>query len=238
MCEADAFSGAPRYPCIKRYVPEFPAVTWSCVGHVSTFGNDRICQNQLSRAGHDRGDAHEGAGAGQGISVLAVLQMNDAEHSLAVTNTSAAVTPDRRAGDRDAGRRSPGTSVVIGGTPPIRACAGALTVPARRWLRALAPPAGLEAAARCQVPGPGAAAVVAGNEVGITGARQCAVPLGSAHLCAGFICGNMEMPWWRGCGCFPGGQGVAGSNPAVPTGSRVFRKYFSPTRASKRAIRL
>ena len=220
MCEADAFSGAPRYPCIKRYVPEFPAVTWSCVGHVSTFGNDRICQNQLSRAGHDRGDAHEGAGAGQGISVLAVLQMNDAAHSLAVTNTSAAVTPDRRAGDRDAGRRSPGTSVVIGGTPPIRACAGALTVPARRWLRALAPPAGLEAAARCQVPGPGAAAVVAGNEVGITGARQCAVPLGSAHLCAGFSCGNMEMSWWRGCGCFPGGQGVAGSNPAVPT---VFR---------------
>ena len=63
--------------------------------------------------------------------------------------------------------------------------------------------------------------MVAGNEVGITGARQCAVPLGSAHLCAGFICGNMEMPWWRGCGCFPGGQGVAGSNPAVPTGQRL-----------------
>src|SRR5262245_24507613 len=60
----------------------------------------------------------------------------------------------------------------------------------------------------------------AGNEVGITGARKCALPLWSAHMCAGFICGNMEMPWWRGCGCFPGGQGVAGSNPAVPT---VFR---------------
>ena len=40
--------------------------------------------------------------------------------------------------------------------------------------------------------------MVAGNEVGITGARQCAVPLGSAHLCAGFICGNTGMPWWRG----------------------------------------
>ena len=36
----------------------------------------------------------------------------------------------------------------------------------------------------------------------------------------GFICGNTEMTWWRGCGYFPGGQGVAGSNPAVPT---VFR---------------
>ena len=44
--------------------------------------------------------------------------------------------------------------------------------------------------------GPEAAAVVAGNEVGITGARQCAVPLGSAQLCAGLICGNTEMAWW------------------------------------------
>jgi hypothetical protein len=59
----------------------------------------------------------------------------------------------------------------------------------------------------------------AGNQVGITGARKCAVPLGSAHLCAGLICGNMGTAWWRGCGCIPGGQGVAGSNPAVPTGS-------------------
>jgi hypothetical protein len=28
----------------------------------------------------------------------------------------------------------------------------------------------------------------------------------------GFICGNKKVPWWRA-----GGQGVAGSNPAVPT---------------------
>jgi hypothetical protein len=67
--------------------------------------------------------------------------------------------------------------------------------------------------------GPGAAVVAAGNEVGITGARQCAVPLCSARLCVGLICGNMETPGQRGCGCFPGGQGVAGSNPAVPTGN-------------------
>jgi hypothetical protein len=53
--------------------------------------------------------------------------------------------------------------------------------------------------------------------VGTTGARRCALPLCSAHLCAGFICGNIDMTWWRGCGCIPGGQGVAGSNPAVPT---------------------
>ena len=46
--------------------------------------------------------------------------------------------------------------------------------------------------------GPVAAAVVAGNEVGITGARQCALPLRSAHLCTGLICGNMEMTWRRG----------------------------------------
>ena len=32
------------------------------------------------------------------------------------------------------------------------------------------------------------------------------------------------MTWWRGWVCFPGGQGVAGSNPAVPT---VFRTLVS-----------
>ena len=81
--------------------------------------------------------------------------------------------------------------------------------------------------------------MVAGNEVGITGARKCALPLCSARLCAGLICGNMEMPWWRGCGCIPGGQGVAGSNPAVPTGSDIFFEYTStPARANKRAIDL
>ena len=65
--------------------------------------------------------------------------------------------------------------------------------------------------------GPKQRPVVAGNEVGIIGARKCALPLSSAHLCARFICGNMETTWWRECGCIPGGQGVAGSNPAVPT---------------------
>src|SRR5262244_4022887 len=35
-----------------------------------------------------------------------------------------------------------------------------------------------------------------------------------------------------------GGQGVAGSNPAVPTGSDIFRIHFYPIRANKRAIRL
>ena len=35
----------------------------------------------------------------------------------------------------------------------------------------------------------------------------------------------------------PGGQGVAGSNPAVPTGSDIFRISFHPARANKRAIR-
>jgi len=72
-------------------------------------------------------------------------------------------------------------------------------------------PARLEAAAPCQVPGARSSGSVAGNEVGITGARTCALPLCSAHLCARSICGNIEVPWWRGCGCFPGGQGVAGS---------------------------
>jgi len=46
---------------------------------------------------------------------------------------------------------------------------------------------------------------------------MCAAALSAARLCAGSTCGNMEMTWWRGWVCFPGGQGVAGSNPAVPT---------------------
>jgi len=64
---------------------------------------------------------------------------------------------------------------------------------------------------------PEAAAAVAGNEVGITSAHKSTPLLCSAHLCAGSTCGNTKAPWWRGCVCFPGGQGVAGSNPAVPT---------------------
>ena len=56
-------------------------------------------------------------------------------------------------------------------------------------LRAPAP-AGLEAAPPRQASGPGAAAVAAGNEVGITGARMCALPLCSAHLCAASSAGT------------------------------------------------
>ena len=58
---------------------------------------------------------------------------------------------------------------------------------------------------------------VAWNEMGITRARVRALVLSPARLCAGLICANAGTAWWRGCGCFPGGQGVAGSNPAVPT---------------------
>ena len=83
--------------------------------------------------------------------------------------------------------------------------------------------------------GPEAEAVVAGNEVGTTGARRCALPLCPAHLCAGFRCGNRKVPWWRGCGCIPGGQGVAGSNPAVPTGNRVFSNIVTPLKSQQRA---
>jgi len=54
-------------------------------------------------------------------------------------------------------------------------------------------------------------AAVAGNEVGITCAHGGAQRLSPAHLCAGFTCGNMGTAWRRGCGCTPGGQGVAGS---------------------------
>ena len=86
--------------------------------------------------------------------------------------------------------------------------------------------------------GPVAAAVVAGNEVGITGARQCAVPLGSAHLCTGLICGNMEMTWRRDRCAFLGVK----ESPVQIRPSRLaaifFRIHFYPIRANKRAIRL
>ena len=71
--------------------------------------------------------------------------------------------------------------------------------------------------------------------MGITGARRCALPLSSAHLCARFICGNIEMPWWRECGCIPGGQGVAGSNPAVPTGSYAFSNIVTPHKSQHKS---
>jgi hypothetical protein len=131
--------------------------------------------------------------------------------------------PDRWAGDRDAGgRRSPKTPVVIGGTPPPEHAVAPLPGARKKAVaQGLRDPR--RSASSSAMPGTGAEAeaVVAGNEVGITGARKCAVPLCSARLCAGLICGNMKMTWWRGCVCIPGGQGVAGSNPAVPTGQRL-----------------
>ena len=54
-------------------------------------------------------------------------------------------------------------------------------------------------------------------------------------LVRGFICGNMEMPWWRGCGCIPGGQGVAGSNPAVPTVNQVFSNIVTPHKSQQKS---
>jgi hypothetical protein len=64
--------------------------------------------------------------------------------------------------------------------------------------------------------------LAAGNEVGITGARKCALPLCSAHLCAGLICGTMGMPWWRNVDAF---RGVKGS-PVQIRPSRLVRVYF------------
>ena len=81
---------------------------------------------------------------------------------------------------------------MIGGTPPIRACAGTLTGASEKAAEGCCAPQVWKQRRHARYPGSEAAAVAAGNEVGITGARKCAVPLCSAHLCAGLICGNME----------------------------------------------
>src|SRR5579859_4777563 len=100
-------------------------------------------------------------------------------------------------------------------------------------------PVGLEAAVPCQVPGPEAAAVVAGNEVGITGARKCALCRSGLLTCARALAAET--------GKFPGGDdryaflGVKGSPVQIRPSRLVvefFRIYFYLTRASKRGISL
>jgi hypothetical protein len=118
--------------------------------------------------------------------------------------------------------------------PATRACRGTLADASEKVVaEGSGAAARLEAAAPCQVPGARCSGSVAGNEVGITGARKCALPLYSAHLRARFTCRNTGMAWSRGCGCFPGGQGVAGSNPAVPTG---FFERLCPELGTKTAM--
>ena len=65
----------------------------------------------------------------------------------------------------------------------------------------------------------------AGNELGITSAREGALWLYPAHLCVASRAETLVMTWLRRCGYMAGGQGVAGSNPAVPT---IFRTLLGP----------
>jgi hypothetical protein len=122
-------------------------------------------------------------------------------------------TPDRWTGGSDAGcRHSPGPSAVIG--------------------RDLATGAGCGTR---RIAAPGSCTRRSGSSSAMSGARarssgRCGWERSGNHgrsqvrsaalFCSPvrcFICGSMEMAWWQACGCFPGGQGVAGSNPAVPT---------------------
>jgi len=80
---------------------------------------------------------------------------------------------------------------------------------------------------------PGTAAGAAGNELGTTCAHSCTLRLRPAPLCAASSAETMKTSWWRGCGCIPGGQGVAGSNPAVPTGNRVFSNIVTPHKSQQ-----
>ena len=90
------------------------------------------------------------------------------------------------------------------------------TVCARRRVRSscgpVRPPGGTVATVRYIKNGP-----AVGNEVGIASARHGTLPLLPAHLCVASPAETWTWAWWRRYGCIPGRQGVAGSNPAVPT---------------------
>jgi hypothetical protein len=110
--------------------------------------------------------------------------------------------------------------------------------PARRGqLRVLAPRRSGSGSAMSGVR-PGAAAVAAGNEVGITGARQCALLLCSARLCAASSAETRKFPGGVDVDAF---LGVKGSPVQIRPSRLVvefFRKYVCVTRANKRAILL
>jgi hypothetical protein len=68
-----------------------------------------------------------------------------------------------------------------------------------------------------------------GADLGAHSARTCSRRLSPAHL-------GTVLTWARTHSCrlphsgnIPGGQGVAGSNPAVPTGRRVFSNTLMPS---------
>src|SRR5262249_27890914 len=106
-------------------------------------------------------------------------ESRDAAHLWVTTQQCAVTTGSLDGWPGRCCSHSPGPSAVIGrdlATGPGWAPDGEQ--------RRAPPPAGLEAASPCHVAGPEAVAGVAGNEVGITGARKCAPPLCSAHLCA------------------------------------------------------
>src|SRR5690348_13258357 len=115
-----------------------------------------------------------------------VPKSRDAAH-LWVTTQQCAVTTGSLDGGPDAGcRHSPGASAVIGRDLATRSRLWRLTG-GRSGL--LHPPVWKQHR-HVRHPGRGAAAVAAGNEVGITGARMCALPLCSAHLCAASSAGT------------------------------------------------
>src|SRR6516165_10236926 len=76
-----------------------------------------------------------------------------------------------------------------------------------------------------------------GADLGAHSARTCSRRLSPAHL-------GTVLTWARTHSCrsprsgnFPGGQGVAGSNQAVPTGNEVFSNIFlSPQEPTKEPV--
>jgi hypothetical protein len=74
-----------------------------------------------------------------------------------------------------------------------------------------------------------------GAHMGAHCAPQCSALLQAAPPCALLTCAGGRQCRPRLCGCIPGGQGVAGSNPAVPTGSEVFSKISTSHQSQQKS---
>ena len=77
-----------------------------------------------------------------------------------------------------------------------------------------------------------------GAQMGARSARTCSRPLASARPGTALTWAGTHSCRPPRSGNIPGGQGVAGSNPAVPTGSDIFSNIFTPHKSQQKSQRL